>query len=257
MINMNKKTVLQHLNPLFLDGIAHRGCFDNIKIPENSMPAFKKARDQGIPIELDLHLTKDGKLVVFHDDDLRRMTGKDGVIEHLTLEELNRDYHLPNGDNLPLFQDVLDEIKEEVPLVVELKVVEKNFKPLAKAALEMLNNNIKDKNNVMVISFDPRSLWPLKGKGYVRVLLCTYQKEYRYVYRYRHTVDGVSLDKDYFRETKYRKYVKHHFVNVWTITNKEELAWVHPYVDTVTYQDMDIKEVREVLNYSKSLKAKK
>ena len=103
----------------------------------------------------------------------------------------------------------------------------------------------------MVISFDPRSLWPLRHKGYVRVLLCTYQEEYRYVYKYRFTVDGVSLDKDYFNETKYQGYVKHHFVNVWTITNKEELLKVRPYVDTVTYQEMDIKDVREALNTSK------
>lgn len=56
--------------------IAHRGLFDNhSEAPENSLAAFRKAVDQGFGIELDVQLTKDGKLVVFHDFDLKRMCG--------------------------------------------------------------------------------------------------------------------------------------------------------------------------------------
>ena len=53
--------------------IAHRGIFDNQVIPENSLAAFRKARDYHFPIELDVSLTKDGVLVVFHDKNLQRM----------------------------------------------------------------------------------------------------------------------------------------------------------------------------------------
>ena len=55
--------------------IAHRGIYNNLNIPENSIKSFKKAVNNGIPIELDIHLTKDNKLVVFHDDNIIRMTG--------------------------------------------------------------------------------------------------------------------------------------------------------------------------------------
>ena len=55
--------------------IAHRGAFNNIDIPENSLLAFKKAIDMKWDIELDVQLTKDNVLVVFHDEDLKRMTG--------------------------------------------------------------------------------------------------------------------------------------------------------------------------------------
>ena len=55
--------------------IAHRGVFNNTSIPENSMKAFQKAIDLNYSIELDIQFTKDFVLVVFHDDNLKRMTG--------------------------------------------------------------------------------------------------------------------------------------------------------------------------------------
>ncbi|MDE7454853.1 MAG: glycerophosphodiester phosphodiesterase, partial [Clostridia bacterium] len=56
--------------------VAHRGLFDNNNgVPENSLPAFSKAVEQGYAIETDVQMSKDGVLVVFHDDSLKRMTG--------------------------------------------------------------------------------------------------------------------------------------------------------------------------------------
>lgn len=56
--------------------IAHRGYYNNKKgIPENSVLVFKKAIDNNYLIELDVRLTKDQKLVVFHDDNLKRVCG--------------------------------------------------------------------------------------------------------------------------------------------------------------------------------------
>ena len=60
--------------------IAHRGIFDNKKVPENSIKAFKDAVNKKHTIEFDIHLTKDNKIVVFHDDTLDRMTNKTGSI---------------------------------------------------------------------------------------------------------------------------------------------------------------------------------
>ena len=55
--------------------IAHRGLFDREKIPENSMLAFDKALEKGYSIEVDVNMTQDGYIVVFHDNSLKRMTG--------------------------------------------------------------------------------------------------------------------------------------------------------------------------------------
>ena len=67
---------------------AHRGFHDKPVIPENSLPAFRRAIEHGFGAELDVHLLKDSTLAVFHDSDLRRCANADGQIEDLTLEEL-------------------------------------------------------------------------------------------------------------------------------------------------------------------------
>lgn len=68
--------------------IAHRGIFDNKLVIENTIPAFQNALLHNLSIELDVKITKDNKLVVFHDDNLLRMANENVLIEDLTLEEL-------------------------------------------------------------------------------------------------------------------------------------------------------------------------
>ena len=103
--------------------IAHRGLFDNhSEAPENSLAAFRKAADQWFGMELDVQLTKDGKLVVFHDFDMKRMCGVHKKITELTYAELEQ-YSLKNStEKIPLFSNVLELVNGKVPLVVEIKV---------------------------------------------------------------------------------------------------------------------------------------
>ena len=66
---------------------AHRGFHDKPRIPENSIPAFRRAVQCGFGAELDVHLMKDGHLAVIHDASLLRTAGVDVQIEDLTAEE--------------------------------------------------------------------------------------------------------------------------------------------------------------------------
>ena len=67
--------------------VAHRG-YSSV-FPENTLAAFAGALDIGVDyIELDVQMTKDGQLVVFHDDDLKRITGAEGAVRDYTLAEL-------------------------------------------------------------------------------------------------------------------------------------------------------------------------
>ena len=234
------------MNPLCLKGVAHRGLWVKDKVSENSLEAFKRAVEHNVAIELDIHLTKDGELIVIHDEDLKRLTGKEGIVEHLTLKELQENYRLLDGSVIPSFNEVLDVVNEQVPIFVELKVYEKNYKPLAAKAREVLDSRIKDKKNIVIISFDPRSLWPLKKAGYVRLLLVVHT--HMYVYRlFGHTADGLDIEDVLFEKPCFRRYAKHHFMNVWTIEKEEQIKKVRPYVDTVTFQHMDPKEVEALL----------
>lgn len=118
---MNQQTVeLSKDHWALTKPIAHRGLHDESS-PENSLAAFQAAIDHGFPIELDIHLLADGKIVVFHDDDLKRMVGDLRQINKVTSLEI-KDLKLINSDQgIPLLSEVLDLVKGQVPLVIEIK----------------------------------------------------------------------------------------------------------------------------------------
>lgn len=111
---------------------AHRGLWDREK-PENSLAAFRAAVTQGFGIELDVHLTADGQLVVHHDDSLKRMCGVDKKIAQLSLEEIRACRLLDTDEPVPTFDEVLKTVDGKVPLIVEVKVENKNDAALAAA----------------------------------------------------------------------------------------------------------------------------
>jgi len=100
--------------------IAHRGIHDE-KIPENSISAFKGAVEKGYPIELDVCLTKDNQLVVFHDKKLKRLFGIDEYLKDITYEDLSKVKFSNSNETVPLFSEVLSFVNGRVPLLIEIK----------------------------------------------------------------------------------------------------------------------------------------
>lgn len=102
--------------------IAHRGMHNMKKgIPENSIKAFEESIKNNYIIELDLHILKDKSVVVFHDDNLKRMTGVDKQLADTTYEEIKNLKLQDTNNYIPLFEDVLKVISGKVPIVIELK----------------------------------------------------------------------------------------------------------------------------------------
>ena len=117
---------------------AHRGLYEaDQSVPENSLPAFRRAVEAGYGAELDVQMTSDGEVVVFHDDDLKRGCGVDGRICDMTLEELRALRLFGTEEQIPLFQDVLDIFGGKQPLIVELKYAP-NWEPLSEKTRQML-----------------------------------------------------------------------------------------------------------------------
>ena len=138
---------------------AHRG-LHNAERAENSMSAFKAAVDGGWGIELDIRLSKDGKLVVFHDDTLDRVCGREGKVIDFTADELATFKLKGTEDGVPLFSDVLKLVDGKVPLLVEIKEDPGNS-AVSLAACEMLDGY---KGEFIVESFNPLSLKTVKDK---------------------------------------------------------------------------------------------
>ncbi|MDE6676923.1 MAG: phosphodiesterase, partial [Clostridia bacterium] len=100
--------------------IAHRGLHDAVK-PENSLAAFRAAIERGYAIETDVRLTKDGQLVVFHDDTLTRMAGIKRRVNELTADELSEIPLAGTNECIPLFSEFLKELNGKAPLLLEIK----------------------------------------------------------------------------------------------------------------------------------------
>ncbi len=101
---------------------AHRGLFSpdpDDSRAENSPAAFREAAHRRCGVELDIQLTADRQVVVFHDGNIKRMCGADFRVSELTYEQLCG-YPLPNGERIPLFSDVL-ELLDGVPVICEVK----------------------------------------------------------------------------------------------------------------------------------------
>ena len=91
--------------------------------PENTVRSFVRAEREGLDgIELDLHLSKDGALVVMHDSTVDRTTDGTGAIGELTLEEL-RTLDAGLGERVPVFEEVLAAVSDRLPIQAEIKDV--------------------------------------------------------------------------------------------------------------------------------------
>lgn len=134
---------------------AHRGLHSE-KIIENTMESFELAKEKGFGIELDVHLTLDNKIVVFHDYTLERLVGDDRYISTIPSNEL-KNYKLKRtGQGIVLLDEVLDLVKSEVPIVVEIKslfreeemanrVVEASRAYKGNIAFKSFNHDLMDK----------------------------------------------------------------------------------------------------------------
>ena len=136
---------------------AHRG-LHNEERAENSMSAFKAAVDGGFGIELDIRLSKDGKLVVFHDDTLDRVCGREGRVIDFTADELATFKLSGTNDGIPLFSDVLSLVDGKIPLLVEIKE-NAGDSTVSHATCEILKGY---KGEFIIESFNPMSLKVVK-----------------------------------------------------------------------------------------------
>lgn len=159
--------------PFYGANIAHRGLHRaDRSVPENSLAAFRDAAENGYAVELDVHLTADNRVVVFHDDSLRRVCGVEQDVEALTWHEL-RELRLDGtSEHIPLLSDVLAELRGRVPVVIELKTSPRR-KDLCERTWELLRAYNGD---FCIESFDPRIVrwWRLNAPGVLRgQLSCT------------------------------------------------------------------------------------
>ena len=136
---------------------AHRGLHDH-EHADNSLSAFRLAVKNGFGIELDVRLSKDGVLVVFHDDTLERVAGVEGRVIDYTAAELAAMHLSGTEEGIPTFEEVLALVGGRVPLLVEIKESASDS-AVSLAVAEMLKGY---SGPLLIESFNPLSLGRIK-----------------------------------------------------------------------------------------------
>lgn len=131
--------------------IGHRGAKGHE--PENSLIAFEKAIEFDVDgIELDVHLSYDGELIVIHDETIDRTTNGKGFVNELSLKEL-KVFSIENKEEIPTLTEVLDLVNRRCFINIELKGI-----GTSKPVKELIHHYISEKNwnynDFLVSSFD-------------------------------------------------------------------------------------------------------
>jgi len=135
--------------------IGHRGAKGYE--PENTLISFEKAIDMGANgIELDVHLSVDGHLIVIHDETIDRTTNGKGEVNQLTLEEL-KSFSIEDKHTVPTLNEVLDLVNKRCFVNIELK-----NQDTAEKVVQIIEHYISVKNwsqtHFIVSSFDWNAL---------------------------------------------------------------------------------------------------
>jgi glycerophosphoryl diester phosphodiesterase len=139
---------------LFHPPVAHRGLWSPEGPPENSMGAFQAACAAGYGIELDVQLSADGEAMVFHDEDLQRMTGAAGRIGDRSAADLSELRLAGSDEGIPTLLETLALVGHRAMVHVELKTAYGRVGPLEQRVHEIL---IDHNGPVCVIGFNPYS----------------------------------------------------------------------------------------------------
>ncbi|MGL6104996.1 glycerophosphodiester phosphodiesterase [Romboutsia sp.] len=229
--------------------IAHRGLFNETN-PENSIAAFKNSIENNYAIELDAQFTKDKEVVVFHDDNLERMTGNTKDVSELEYMELKELKLNNSNESIPLLKDVLKVVGGKVPILIEIKDC-KNIKELGEATYKITQNY---KGKYAVQSFNPFVLeWYKKNASEVArgQLSGTFSDEKGNLKSYE-----IFLLKNIMLNFKSRpNFMSYELSGLpnsrveqlrnkdipiisWTIRNKDDLKKAYKYSDNIIFDNM-------------------
>lgn len=225
--------------------IAHRGLHDSAS-PENSMSAFAKAMNCGYAIEMDIHMSADGEIVVFHDDNLKRITGCDRAICEMTLAELKQLKLSGTEETIPTFVEFLDLVGGKVPLLIEIKD-HKNIGVLEQKTADILNNY---KGEFAVQSFNPFIVkwFKINAPTFVRGQLAsdfegnkTLSRLKRYLLKNLFFIKSngsqfVSYDVKAIKRAQIKRLRRKIPVIMWTVRKQEQLTECKEYYDNFIFE---------------------
>ena len=210
--------------------IAHRGIYNNITIFENTIESIMYAVKNNLIVEVDVRLTLDNELIVFHDSDAGRMLRLKDDINTLNYQELLyiSPYHIPT------LKEVLDKIDSKVPIIIEVK---EDNKIIRNKLLEILKDY---KGNFAIQSFIYDAVKFYKKKKYIIGLLIGKTKN-RNLLKENLSIDFINIIYDTIDKVEASKLKEKYFLIGYTIDNRED---VETYIKV--FNNLIIDNIEEV-----------
>lgn len=210
--------------------IAHRGIYNNITIYENTIESVMYAVRNNLTVEVDIQITKDNKIIVFHDEDMSRMMRLKDKLETITLEDLEyiSNYHIPT------LQEVLDNVGGKVPILLDIKIDNKIVRNKLLEILKFYKGDIAiQSNHCDLIKF-------FKKKKYVVGYLVSNRKAITDLNKIS-DIDFLSIKYDIFDKIECSRLKQKYYLIGWTLNNRED---VNKYIKF--YNNLIIDNIEEV-----------
>jgi len=224
--------------------IAHRG-LHNAELPENSLAAYSNAINHGFAIELDVQCIDDGTVIVFHDNNVKRMTLHDGYVANLTKDKLDELRLLNTDEKIPTFEQVLELVNGKAPILIEVK----NFGSIGGIEKKLVEILSSYSGEFAVQSFNPYVMEYFKSNasGFIRGQLCqVFNKQEmpqlmrRFAFNSLHVNKISAPDFIAFDATDLpnKKVAKSQLpVLAWTVRSNTEMERVRPYCDNIIFEN--------------------
>lgn len=231
--------------------VAHRGLHDKTKgVPENSLTAFQLAVERGHAIEMDIRITADNQLIVFHDAQLKRMTGVPGQVAKWTLSDLKKLRLLGTEEQIPTVDEMLALVDGKVPLLIEIK----SDGPANVGRLEplLMEKLAQYQGSFILESFEPQVLIWLRRNApqYIRGQLGEYSKDDPKITNYcKYLMFNPLVKPDFIAfhigsiDHKLRLACKKKGVPLmgWTIRTQDDLKRARQLCDGIIYEKVDVE----------------
>ncbi len=247
---------------LFEKPIAHRGLHDDA-YPENSIPAYEAAIKNDCNIEIDVHVSKDGQVVVFHDDNLKRVCGVDKLIKDCTVEEL-KTYRLKGSEyTIPTFKEFLDCVRGRTGVLCEIKGLNPFDFSIVKATIKELEGY---EGPIALQSFNYTSVrYARKHSTLPSGELCTWSSMDGKTLRWRPAnfmgkmwvckiskpdfiaYNVTACDKSLPEHKWLRKWEKKLPILMWTINSPEKIEIAKNYANNIIFETISSETAHEAL----------
>lgn len=218
--------------------IAHRGVHNNSSIVENTIQSFQEAIKNKFVIECDVVLSKDGEVIVFHDNNLKRLANIDLNISEITSQELKKIKLLNTDSHISTLDEVLYAINSKTPLMIEIK---SGYTPIIEERiLEIIRSY---SGSISVKSFDLNSIsWFKKNAPYIKYGLVGSNLDININYLKDLGINFLSYDINFIDDSIVNAAKENGIpVIAWTIDNENKYKMGLKKADNIIFEKIKIQ----------------